>query len=134
MAARDLHNKIKITSVHAKSLATAAALLDSTVIDRANFGALEFVCNKTAGTATTGTFIVTLQSGTASTASTHVAATTSEIIGSQTVTMTATTVAITKFGYIGSDRFASVSITAGAATGSIHVLAIQGTALKQPQS
>jgi len=128
----DQYNKIKMTTVHHKALATAAAALGSTAVSMKGLRSLTFVISKTACTATTGTFIIDMESGTASATTGHTSATTSEVIGSNVRTLTATTVESMKIGYIGADPFVSLSITAGAATGSICAIAIQEQDMKQP--
>ena len=130
---QDLHNKIKITALHTSTL-QAASLVGSSVIDTANFDSLEIVAIKDANTVTTGTFIIDVESGSANATTAHTSATTSEIIGTNVVTMVATTANVTKIGYIGADRYVSVAITPGSATGVLSVFAIQSNARKQPTS
>lgn len=128
----DIHNRFTQTTIHQKSLATAGALLGSTVIDTAGYRSLEIIATKAACTATTGTFIIDMESGTASTTTAHASATTSEVLGTNVATMTATTANSLRMGYVGADRYVSVAVTAGAATGAITIVAIRGHDMKQP--
>ena len=130
---QDLHNKIKVTSLH-HVVNGAASLVGSTVIDTANFDSLEIVASKNGNTSTSGTFIIDMESGSATATTAHTSATTSEVLGTNVVTMVATTANVTKIGYVGADRFVSIAITPGAATGSLNVIAIQSNARKQPTS
>ena len=131
---QDLHDQLTIPPVHIKSLATAAAALGSTVVDTANHDSLEFHVSKSANTATTGTFIIDMESGSASATTNHTSATTSEVLGTNVTTLPATTANNLKLGYIGGDRFVSIKVTAGAATGAISIIAIQSNKRKQPTS
>ena len=129
---QDLFNKIQMTVIHQKSLATAGAILGSLVFDTAPYDSIVIHASKAAGTATTRTFIIDLESGPLNATTAHTSATTSEVLGSNVVTMTATTANALKLGYIGKDRFISVAVTAGAATGAITIVAIGSNKRKQP--
>ena len=131
---QDLFNKIQMTVIHQKSLATAGAILGSLVFDTAPYDSIVIHASKAAGTATTRTFIIDLESGPLNATTAHTSATTSEVIGTNVVTMAPTTANVTKIGYIGGDRYISVAITPGAATGALIVLAVQSNARKQPVS
>jgi hypothetical protein len=128
---RSLHHSID-SNTYLTQFAAAATAATSAVFDRQGFGAVTYVMTKAACTATTGTFAISLQSGTAT--SGHALATTTEMIGTQTQTMTATTVDTVKMSYIGSDRYVSVRVTPGAATGAFSTLAIGLRPIKQPTS
>ena len=131
MSVRDLHNTMKYTGfVSSNSPATTAAT--NAVTDRQGFAAIEFIVTKTANTVTAATVIVAIQSGTATSA--HGLATTSEVLGNGSTTLTATLVGTVKIGYIGLDRYVSVRITGGDATGRYGITVVRGAAIKQPQS
>lgn len=130
---QDLYNNIKVTVLHHIKHG-AASLVGSTVLDTANFDSLVIIASKSASTVTDGTFIIDLESGSATATTNHTSAAASEVLGTNVVTMTATTVNSKKIGYIGADRYVSVAITPGSATGSLDVIAIQSNARKQPVS
>ena len=131
MSVRDLHNTMKYEGfVSANSPATTAATV--AVSDRTGFAAIEYVLTKVAHSATVATLVVALQSGTAT--SGHALATTADVLGTGSVTMTSTTAGTRKVGYIGTDRYTSLRVTGGDATGRYGITVIKGAAIKQPQS
>lgn len=104
------------------------------VVDRAGCDSVLYVVSKSVCTATTAGVTVELASGTATSA--HTLATTSEMIGTQTVTLTATLSKFCKMAYIGSDRYTSIRINPlqTNATGAVSVVAIKGGMIKQPKA
>lgn len=131
MSVRDLHNTMKYEGfVSANSPATTAATV--AVADRRGFAAIEFVLTKVVHTATVATLIVAIQSGTAT--SGHALATTADVLGTGSQTMAALPAATVKVGYIGTDRYASLRVTGGDATGIYGITVIKGAAIKQPQT
>ena len=131
MSVRDLHNTMAYEGfVSGNSPATTAATV--AVSDRRGFAAIEFVLTKVAHTATVATLTVALQSGTAT--SLHALATTAEVLGTGSAVMTSTTVGTRKVGYKGTDRYVSLRVTGGDATGRYGITVIKGAAIKQPQS
>lgn len=130
---RSLHHALDCNTFYvakhpAVSVATAA------VFDRQGFGTVTYFVGKSVCTATSATVVVSLQSGSAT--SGHTLATTSEMIGTNTVTMTATTSNAVKFTYLGSDRYTSIRFDPEQtnATGALAILAIGAKPIKQPTS
>ena len=128
MSTRDLHNTIALQRLLGPATSTGAVAVNSAVIDRARVHAVEVVVAKGANTATTGTVKVDLRSGSATTASTHTSATTSETLGTNLKVMAATTAGIHTVGYIGANRYVSVQLTQGAATGNYSVVGLKAPA------
>lgn len=128
MSTRDLHNVITFQRILSPATSTGAVAINSAVVDRARVHAVEIVVTKGANTATTGTLKVDVRSGSTNTASDHISATTSEVLGTNPKTMTATTAGIHTAGYIGADRYVSAQLTQGAATGNYSAVALKGPA------
>ena len=104
------------------------------VTDRAGFGAIEFIVLKGICTATTARVLVSLQSGTATSA--HTTCTTSEMIGPQSCTLAGTLAVACRFSYMGPDRYASIKVdpTQTNVTGCLTVIALRASPIKQAQT
>ena len=128
MSTRDLHNPLTILRVFGPATSTGAVAKYSSVVDRRQVHAVEFVVTKGANTATAATVVVTVQHGSTNTASDHSSATSSLLLGDSPKTMTATTAQIHTVGYLGVERYVSVKMVQGAATGKLSVVAITARA------
>tara|TARA_Y100000310_G_scaffold345430_1_gene464869 strand:- start:5462 stop:5878 length:417 start_codon:yes stop_codon:yes gene_type:complete len=134
---KDLHNRIKVTSViHPQAGATASAV--SAVVDRAGFAALEFVCSYGVWTTTSADFVVTVKDGDTTGAVSN-AVNDTELISTEALAGVAAAATVDtnvakKIGYIGDARYVSVTIKADTATGFISAIAIQSGERKSPHA
>jgi hypothetical protein len=126
----DLHNNIKISRAVSPVVITAGdATLTSEIIDRANFGSLEYVF--ISGAITDGTFTITIYESDDSGMSGEVAVADADLIGTEMAFVGATAAddnTTKKVGYKGSKRYTRAKIVqTGATTGGyIAAVAIQG--------
>ena len=128
MSTRDLHNTLNYERILGPATSTGAVAVNSSVVDRAMVYAVEIIATKGPNTATAATVKIDLRSGSTNTASDHASATTSVILGTNPTTLTATVAGIVTMGYLGVDRYLSVQVTQGAATGKYSVVALKAPA------
>ena len=135
MAARDLYNEVKVSTVIRPHSPSATGTISGLVIDTAGFSATTFVLE--AGNQTTANLTVTpiIKSGSATDALTSCADTV--LLGTETagnLSGTAGQNEVRKIGYIGSDRYVTCDLAVvNAATGTYAVQAVQSSSRKQPQ-
>ena len=127
----DLHNNIKVTQVsHA---AATGGTVNSTAVDTANFGSLEFLVSVQPSTATTPTYSFEVQEGSTSTPTEAVAD--ADLIGLESaMALTGSGGGAVKIGYKGVKRYVRLSCVSTVATGTISVVAVQSNPRVAPQS
>lgn len=140
MSDRALHHDVDIRVVRAPAALAATSGNSGKVIDRANYGSLDFVIFYGTRTATSSTFTPTIMEGSAT--GTLTSAADADLVGTEALAALAATTPLTsgvaknvakKIGYIGSKRYVTVRMAA-TVTGAtiVGVVAVLGSPRKPP--
>ena len=136
MAARDLHNNVKVTRAISPVSPSATGTITGQVIDRANYEDLEFVIAAGAQTTTGITVTPVIADGSATSSLTSCAD--SVLLGTEAAAAldgTAGANGVSKIGYKGSNRYVRCNlVVTAAASGVYSVTAVQSGAKKSPIS